>query len=215
MNVTNIRKILLQKWLDKDIVSGRGGNTIEIVGASFIADEPLIFGVRNQSYINRELEWYKSMSLSLKDFPGGAPTQWIATADKDDNINSNYGWCLDSIENGNQRENVITELLRNPTSRRAEAIYNRPSMHKDATEGGKQDFICTNAVQYLLRGGMLHCVVQMRSSDVVYGYQYDFAWHHHILKEIASVLEVKVGDIYWQVGSLHIYERHFRFLGEL
>lgn len=215
MNVAGVRKALFQKWLDKDIISGRGGDTIEIVGASFIADEPLIFGVKNQSYVDRELEWYKSQSLSLNNFPGGAPTQWLATADNEGNVNSNYGWCLDSVENGSQRENVIAELLRNPASRRAQAIYNRPSMHKDATEDGKQDFICTNAVQYLLRGGMLHCVVQMRSSDVVYGYQYDFAWHQLVLKEIADVLKVGVGDIYWQTGSLHIYERHFRFLRDL
>lgn len=215
MFVNDIRKQFFQKWLDKDIISGRGGDTIEIVGASFIANEPLIFGVKNQNYIDREIEWYKSQSLSLKNFPGGAPTQWLATANSEGDVNSNYGWCLDSFENGSQRENVIAELLRNPTSRRAQAIYNRPSMHDDATEDGKQDFICTNAVQYLLRGGKLSCVVQMRSSDVVYGYQYDFAWHQLVLKEIADVLKVEVGDIYWQAGSLHIYERHFRFLRDL
>ena len=50
-----------------------GVKMLEIRGASFIADEASIFGTVNYEYVERELEWYKSMSLSVNDIPGGPP----------------------------------------------------------------------------------------------------------------------------------------------
>ena len=41
---------------------------------------------------------------------------------------------------------------------------------------GMSDFICTNAVSYMIRDDELISVVQMRSNDVVYGYKNDYAW---------------------------------------
>ena len=74
------------------------------------------------------------------------------------------------------------------------------------------DFICTNAVQYLIRNGKLDVVVQMRSNDVVFGYRNDFAWQEHIANMVCTELGIKLGDIHWNVGSMHVYERHFRFI---
>ena len=212
MNVEGIRQQFKEKWFDREFIEGRGGRTIEIIGASFLTDEVAIFGELNEGYVTKELQWYSSRSLNLNTFPGGAPNVWNLCSDPLGNINSNYGWCLDSEANGSQRQNVIEELRRNRNSRRAIAIYTRPSMHRDAIEGGKEDFICTNAVEYFIRNDRLHCVVQMRSSDAVLGYRNDRAWHAKVLAEIASVLEVVIGYIYWQVGSLHIYDRHFFYL---
>ena len=91
-------------------------------------------------------------------------------------------------------------------------VYNRPSIWEEYQENGKNDFICTNAVTYYIRSGRLHCVVQMRSNDVVYGYKNDYAWQSYILKLLAGLLEIQFGNIYWQVQNLHIYERHFEYL---
>lgn len=212
LKVADVRKELKQQLLNRQYVEGRGGATVEIVGAAFLADAASILGEPNEGYIQRELEWYYSGSCNINSFPGGAPSIWRACAAPDGSINSNYGWCVFSKENGSQYHNVIEELRRNPNSRRAVAVYNRPSMHKDATEGGKQDFICTNAVEYFLRGEQLHCVVQMRSSDAVFGYRNDLAWHKYLSRRIASALQVDTGPIYWQAGSLHVYERHFKLL---
>lgn len=212
MQVANIRQQLADKWLAKDIVSGRGGDTIEIIGASFLADEESIFGKLNKEYVARELAWYKSQSRNINTFPGGTPEIWKLCATPYGSINSNYGWCLASNENGRQGYHVLAELQRNPTSRRAIAIYTRPSMHTEAVNNGKQDFICTNAVEYYIRNNKLDCVVQMRSSDVVLGYRNDRAWHLCVLTELATELQVAVGSIIWQAGSLHIYERHFAYL---
>lgn len=207
-----------------------GSTTIEIINASFIADEDSIFGEVNWDYVRREEEWYDSMSLNVNDIPGGAPAIWKAVADKTTGeINSNYGWCIYSPQNGfanspdpegymNQYKSALAELKQNPESRRAMMIYTRPSMWLDYNKGGRSDFMCTNAVQYVIRNGAVHAIVQMRSNDAVFGYKNDRAWQQHVLEKLTSELnegrmdKLAVGNLYWNVGSLHVYERHYHLV---
>ena len=200
-----------------------GNSTIEIINANFIADEDAIFGTINQEYIEREEQWYNSMSLNVNDIPGGAPAVWKAVADKDGFINSNYGWCIYSPENGfagftdvplkisesSQYLRTVQELEKNPESRRAIMIYTRPSMWLEYNKNGRSDFMCTNAVQYLIRDGAVHAIVQMRSNDAIFGFRNDKAWQQHILSDIANDLRLPVGNLYWNAGSLHVYSRHY------
>lgn len=200
-----------------------GSTTIEIVGATFIADEDAIFGTVNWDYVKREEEWYNSQSLNVNDIPGGAPQIWKTVADKDGYINSNYGWCIYSASNGlscdshpleelSQYNMALEELKKNPESRRAIMIYTRPSMWLDYNLNGRSDFMCTNAVQYLIRDGALHAVVQMRSNDAVFGYKNDRAWQQHVLEKLAADLNVPAGNLFWNVGSLHVYARHYHLV---
>ena len=119
--------------------------------------------------------------------------------------------------------NAIAELMRNKDTRRATIVYNRPSIWVEYNELGKDDFICTNAVSYYIRNDKIHCVVQMRSNDVIYGYKNDFAWqqfmHHEIINLYNESLdsdedELGTGFIYWQVQNLHVYEQHFHLVKE-
>ena len=91
-------------------------------------------------------------------------------------------------------------------------IYNRPSIWKEYNEEGKNDFICTNAVSYVIRNELIHAIVQMRSNDVVFGYKNDYAWQLTILEKLAKDLQCKPGRIIWQVQNLHVYERHFKLI---
>jgi thymidylate synthase len=197
-----------------------GSTTIEIVNANFIADDEAIFGTVNREYIEREEQWYNSMSLNVNDIPGGAPAVWKAVADKDGFINSNYGWCIYSPENGtenNQYYSAVNELYMNPESRRAMMIYTRPSMWTEYNLNGRSDFMCTNTVQYLVRDGAVHAIVQMRSNDAVFGYKNDRAWQQHVLEKVTNNLNelgrsYNVGNLYWNAGSLHVYARHFHLI---
>lgn len=191
------------------VIDKTGSRTIEIIGACFKADENHIFGDINQDYIERELAWYKSKSLFVEDIPGDTPAIWKQVADSFGSINSNYGFLIWSDTNGNQYQNVLKELRNNPNSRRAVMIYTRPSMHFDYNKNGMSDFICTNAVNYTIRKGRLHAVVQMRSNDAIFGMRNDYAWQKYVQEQLASDLGVEVGIISWQVSSLHVYERHF------
>lgn len=202
-----------------------GNTTIELVGATFLVDDLALFGEVNWNYVAREEAWYNSMSLNVKDIPGDTPAIWQAVADKDGFINSNYGWCIYSSANVNnlkkkdqktaggralcQYNLALEELLANPESRRAVMIYTRPGMWNDYNLNGRSDFMCTNAVQYMIRDGALDAIVQMRSNDAIMGFKNDRAWQAHVQKKLATELKLPVGRLIWSVGSLHVYARHY------
>ena len=199
-----------------------GGLTIELLGASFLADEDSIFGVPNKEYISAEIDWYNSKSTNINDIHGDekpAPKAWQMTANTHGEINSNYGRLIFGAQYHKQYKQVLNELLDNEDSRRASMIYTRPSIWTEYDKNGKNDFICTNSVTYYIRDECLHCVVQMRSNDVVFGYKNDYAWQKHVLEELREDLyyngvETEIGDIHWQVQNLHVYEKHFDLVNE-
>jgi thymidylate synthase len=213
VTVQDIREYFInQLKLENYVTDKTGCKMLELPGASFLATEPSIFGTVNEEYVNREIQWYMSQSLNVKDIPPPVPAIWKQVATPDGFINSNYGWCIYSGENSDQFWSCITTLKKDPESRRAIMIYTRPSMQFEYNRAGMSDFMCTNTVQYLIRGGNVHAIVNMRSNDVVFGYKNDYAWQNHVLHRVAEELKLPVGTITWQVGSLHVYERHFNLV---
>lgn len=221
LTVNDIRQHFLEELkAERFTVDRSGSKTIELLGASFIADEEAIFGEVNQEYVEAELEWYLSKSTNintLAEIYGKSPVAWQYSANKYGEINSNYGTLVFNDEYFNQFEHARDELLQNPDSRRAQLVYNRPSIWVDFKENGKNDFICTNAQTFYIRDGKLHMVSQMRSNDVIYGYRNDYAWARFLMDRMITELNknglpLEMGDLTWQVMNLHIYEKHFHLL---
>ena len=205
------------------VIDKSGVKTVEIAGATFEANTPIIFGIENQEYIERELKWYLPESLNVNDMEGQVPAIWQQISSEEGKINSNYGWAAFSRANGNQYTGAALALLNDPYTRRAIIIYTRPSMQVEYNTDGMSDFICTSTVQYLYRDGKLDAIVNMRSNDAVFGYKNDYAWQKYVLDGLVSGLQIspmftepiEAGKIIWNAGSLHVYERHFKFiLGE-
>lgn len=210
---SDIQLEFAEKYRSKDFVTDKSGvQVVEIINASFIADSNVIFGEVNSDWNARELSWYNSMSLNVNDIPAPIPAIWKAVATPSGEINSNYGWCVYSKQNGNQFDNVIETLSKDPLSRRAEMIYTRPSMHTEYNRDGMSDFMCTETVQYVIRDNLVHAIVKMRSNDAIHGYKGDYFWQNHMLETVIKTLNnpsYSKGLIYWNSGSLHIYDRHF------
>ena len=225
-NTSDIKHYFINALDKEDFVMDRSGQkTIELIGASFFADQPVIFGTPNESYIEIEKAWYESQSTNVnwitETYNRNVPEAWKLAANQFGQINSNYGHLIYSDKYHNQYGQVLDELLTNPDGRRASMIYTRPSIWMEYNEDGKNDFICTNAVTYYIRDNYLQSVVQMRSNDVVFGYKNDYAWQLYVLEQMVKdyndcsedgTPELKVGDIIWQVQNLHVYERHFHLV---
>ena len=212
----DIRADLIDKYLAEDyVIDKSGAKTIEVLGESFVADENWLIRTPAYKYIERELEWYMSESLYVDDIPGETPQIWKDISSDEGKINSNYGWCIYSEENGNQYKHVLRELRNNPNSRRAAMIYNRPSMHLDYNRDGMSDFMCTFANTFMIRDGKLISHYVMRSNDAVFGYNNDVAWAKFVQGQLAYDLEVEVGELIWTATNLHVYERHFEFIEAL
>ena len=215
--IDQIRTYFIQELKNENFtIDKTGAKTIELIGASFYADEGAIFGKPNYEYIDRELDWYESQSTNINDIYGSdrePPEAWQYSANAHGEINSNYGLLVFGEKYYEQFEHVVEELKTNPDSRRAAMIYNRPSIWKEYNENGKNDFICTNAVTYYIRDNKLHATVQMRSNDVIFGYRNDWAWQRFMMEEVMHELELdELGDMIWQVQNLHVYERHFHLV---
>ena len=76
MNITSIRDTLASLYKNKEFIKVNESITVEIIGASFIANEDSIFGMANEDYIDRELEWYRSESRNVNDIKGKVPKIW-------------------------------------------------------------------------------------------------------------------------------------------
>jgi thymidylate synthase len=225
MTVNDIRQHFISELKAERFTTDKtGAKTIEMLGASFIADEPAIFGEVNEEYVDAELAWYLSESTNINTLAkiyGKSPAAWQYSANEHGEINSNYGTLVFGEKYHTQFENALAELLKNPDSRRAQMVYNRPSIWVEFDEDGKNDFICTNAQTFYIRDNKLHMVSQMRSNDVVFGYKNDYAWAKWLMEEMVSRYNVEngsaehfgpileVGNLYWQVMNLHVYSRHF------
>ena len=224
-SVHDIREFFKGELADEAFtIDKTGQRTIELIGANFLATEPAIFGEPSQAYINSELAWYESQSTNIYDIHGkikAPPAAWKYSADDYGNINSNYGHLVFSKKYHNQFQNAFDELWSNPDSRRAQMIYNRPSIWVEFDEGGKSDFICTNAQTFYIRDGILMMVSQMRSNDAIFGYKNDYAWAQYLMDKFVAQwnqqcklpgnkhFTIDKGMLTWQAMNLHVYERHF------
>lgn len=223
LNVEDIRNEFRSLLASEQIVTNgniTGSESIEILNASFVADEDTIFGKVNDDWNEREYSWYLSMSLNVNDIPPPVPEIWKRVASKDGLINSNYGYLVDSHQNHSQFYHCLHQLLRDRGTRRACIIYTRPSIQVEYNRDGMSDFICTETVQYFIRDNKLITVVKMRSSDAVYGYKGDLFWQKKVRDSLIEQYNlwqhdsqrISAGEIYWNAGSLHIYKRHFNLV---
>ena len=218
MDNLTINSRLLAKYHNQEF----RGNTVEIQGAHFkVTDDEIVIGTKNDDYIEAEIEWYERADRrvqTLFDIYGQEVKIWKDIADENGEVNSNYGWCIYSKERGFQYAACHDALKKDPMSRQAVMYYTEPAMHEIA---GK-DHTCTYAVQYFLNNELdtfsrpfLDAHVYMRSNDAVYGFNNDYAWQKHVLAKLANDLGALQGDIYWNAGSMHVYERHYdKLLGK-
>jgi len=166
-------------------------------------------------YIQHEIEWYDSQDLSVKEIAKHAKL-WLNVCSKDEQqvINSNYGYLVYSKENFNQYDSALAELSKNSFSRRSIIIYNRPSMQQEYNKNGMSDFICTLGQQFFIRHDKLISLVEMRSSDMMYGFFSDFPWFATIQERMLHDLQIvypslDIGELIWISNSGHLYEKHF------
>ena len=66
----------------------------------------------------------------------------------------------------------------------------------------------------MIRDGAVSCIVNMRSNDAWAGYRNDYAWQFYMLSLVTNKLNSRgnnyiLGNVHWNAGSLHIYERQF------
>ena len=126
-------------------------------------------------------------------------------------------WYIDNYEPllGDQIDNVVEAIKNNLDTRQAYIGMLCPDKYQNG------DKICTIGMQCIYRkqAKRLDYIVYMRSNNVC-EYTQDSLWQVKIFTQIVNRLiteldkDILPGHIYWNVGSLHIYEEDFRFLSD-
>ena len=155
----------------------------------------------SHEYAEAEWQWYLSGDRNiakLGELYGKVPAIWKRMADKNGNVNSNYGW---QGQREDQLESIISQLKNNPETRQAAiSIYDAKEC-KDYVN----DTPCTYAVQFTILNNKLNMSVVMRSNDLWYGFCNDQYQFSSLQMLVANETGYDVGTYYHFAHNLHLY----------
>lgn len=157
---------------------------------TFIAESPLSEPLISKLFIGdpRSLEQYRQEMLDgILDFEVDRGN-WEYTYHR--RMENQIPWLID-------------ELRRNPDSRRG-VVFTRSE--DDLSSGSPA---CLQHLQFLIRGGSLHCKALFRSNDATKAAFMNAFALVMLQKRIADTLEVQVGSYTHRANSFHVYERDY------
>jgi len=183
------------------------GDTKALFNVGFYITDPMDNKIINRErnwkldYAEAEWEWYLSGDRNIKrlgDLYGKVPEIWKRMADKNGNVNSNYGW---QWYRGDQISYVIRKLRNEPDTRHAAiSIYD---CKEHATF--EHDTPCTYAVQFTNVENRLNMCVTMRSNDLWYGFCNDQYQFSKLLELVCKETGLDMGSYFHFAHNLHIY----------
>lgn len=197
---------------DKIVVRGRP--CAELMGYQATLDDVhhnLLMNPRRRispTYACAEILWYLSGDDSIEMIEAYAPQYKLFA--NDGVAYGAYGkrWLYEDTDD-TQLTLAIKLLQDDPTTRQCVVCMWGPSDLPQAIRDVKRDIPCTTTWQFLVRDGALHMICTMRSNDIWLGMPYDVFANTTIMKLIALTLGVRAGTYTHQVGSLHLYEKHY------
>jgi len=155
----------------------------------------------NLTYAEAEWQWYLSgdrNTSKLGEIYGKIPEIWKRMADKDGNVNSNYGW---QWQRNNQINHVVSLLKVDPKTRQAAISIYDAKEHECYTH----DTPCTYAIQFTIVNNRLDMCVTMRSNDLWYGFCNDQYQFSKLQEMISKKLKIDTGVYYHFAHNMHLY----------
>jgi thymidylate synthase len=190
-------------------ISPRGLATRELLSDSFRLANPRARRIAlpsrgwKESLAVGELCWHLSKSDSVDVISYYAPV-WAQFSEDGERISSScYGKRIFGGAVPSQWDRARDALANDPASRRA--VLTLVDTETDPTAA--KDVSCITSIQFLLRGGRLHCITSMRSCDAIWGLCYDVYLCTMLQELMAAQLGVSLGWYDHVMGSLHIYEQ--------
>ena len=201
------RQLLKNVFLNGNYTTPRRQVAHELLGMSaiFSLKSPIIVSdARKLSYtfMAAEALWITSGDNSVA---GIAPYCKKIRDFSDNGLTFNGAYGPRWIE---QKDYIINTLKQDPESRQAvmTIFRERPTPSKDIP--------CTVSLQWVIRADTIHCIVNMRSSDLFLGLPYDIFNFSMMTMEIREALrdipmweDLMLGNLYYSAGSCHIYAR--------
>lgn len=214
-----------------ELLKSRAGSCVELVGwqgrLTDVERNVLLSAERaiDPAYGCAELLWYLSGQRSVEMMCAYAPSyKRFANPQVSDGLAMGaYGhrWrhnpgfeaatdCGDPDAGLSDQLDAVERLLRaKPETRQAVVTMWDSADLVHAIHGEYNDLPCTVCLQFLMRGGRLHCSAYMRSNDLWLGMPYDVFCFTSLQRVLANRLGVEPGEYVHSVGSLHAYESTF------
>jgi len=127
---------------------------------------------------------------------------WKEFLDKNGQFDYTYNQRLNDWDQINK---VIKELKVNPDTRQAIVHVHRPS---DINSMRKLRMPCSMYYQFMVRRGKLDVIYNMRSSDYDTHFRNDIYLAHSLRNYIANLVNIPVGLLHMNIGSLHRYKNY-------
>lgn len=205
--------ILRQVLAEGDDVKVRGASTKELRHAAVTLERPLERSIGTPGRHNdvfaaiAETMWVLAGRDDLAFLRHYVPRAPDFSDDDGKTWRGAYGPRLRNWAGADQIRNVVELLRQDPSSRRAVMSLFDPA--RDMQDS--RDIPCTNWLTFTIRNGAIDMAVGVRSNDVIWGFSGINSFEWSVLQEmLATWLSVDVGQVTYFVGSLHVYDRHYR-----
>ena len=213
-------ELLNQIYFHGNEVYPRGKETRELINPKLVVNGYNFFSnpehrplKKIRAYLMGELAWYYSGKLDANSI-GKHSKFWLKLQNPDGTVNSNYGYLVFYKKNTHgytAYDWAKTQLKNDPESRQAIILYNDRDYYYDDC----LDYICTQLQHFFVRGGKLHNIVYLRSSDAIFGLTYDIPWWSLVQQQLAAELGYSPGKLEVNIGSSHLYQNKYKLVANM
>jgi thymidylate synthase len=158
--------------------------------------------------IMHELLWFLRGETNVRSLNEQGVTIWDEWADAQGELGPIYGyqwrsWPAPDGRHIDQLAEVLTELKRNPDSRRLlVSAWNVADLPRMALAP------CHVLFQFYVADGRLSCQLYQRSADLFLGVPFNIASYALLTQMVAQVCGLQLGEFIWTGGDCHIYLNH-------
>lgn len=174
-------------------VNSRYGPCIELIGGRVEYPSSMLITKKNMNY---SLGWMELLQVIDGSFDPEAIKR-VAP-------NANHSLFTEAMAYGprlkDQMEELIASLKYVPDTRQAVVFIGKSWDHMSPS------LPCTLTIQFLVRQGVVHSVVSMRSWDLCRGLPYDWIVFSGLTVAVSRCLGLEAGNVTVHAGSAHIYE---------
>lgn len=208
-NVADLFRQAGRDLLNASNTSPRGEETREIISPQIIIKDP-----RQRLVYNKERKYNIIFALieSLMLYSPSDKVKHFSEFNKNMEKFSDDGLTLSGAYGtriSTELKYIIDKLTSDNHSRQAVvSIYRNDDIHSKS-----KGVPCTLDLQFLVRDNKLHMVVNMRSNDILYGFQHDVVMFTILQETIANTLQIPMGYYIHQPSSLHVYRNYYNFKG--
>ena len=158
--------------------------------------------------IVHELLWFLQGDTNIAYLREHGVGIWDEWADEQGNLGPVYGaqwrsWPAPDGSHIDQISQILTELQRNPDSRRLiVSAWNVAELPKMALAP------CHALFQFWVAEGRLSCQLYQRSADIFLGVPFNIASYALLTRLVAEQAGLQPGEFIWTGGDCHLYLNH-------